>query len=29
MSRERWGTFSVRDHMREQAFAADVLELVS
>lgn len=25
MSRERWGTFSVRDHMRKQPFAADVL----
>ncbi len=25
MSRERWGTFSVRDHMRPQPFAADVL----
>lgn len=25
MSRERWGTFSVRDHTRKQPFAADVL----
>ena len=25
MSRERWGTFSVKDHTREQPFAADVL----
>src|ERR1039457_5172509 len=25
MSRERWGTFSVRDHMLDQPFAADVL----
>ncbi len=24
-SRERWGTFSVRDHLRKQPFAADVL----
>ncbi|MDR3385415.1 MAG: hypothetical protein P4L92_00055 [Rudaea sp.] len=25
MSRERWGTFSVADHLRPQAFVADVL----
>lgn len=25
MSRERWGTFSVADHKRDQAFVADVL----
>jgi hypothetical protein len=25
LSRERWGTFSVKDHTREQPFAADVL----